>query len=77
MDAKLPEPDILEKDGGFMVVLHKANVEDSVKGSQIGAQIGGAIEQFIIDFGTLASRKMLDSEMNKEILPNNFGLFSE
>lgn len=37
-------------------------------GGIASGQAGGQIEQFIAAFGTLASRKMLDSKMNKELL---------
>jgi ATP-dependent DNA helicase RecG len=70
----LPEPAILEKDGGFMVALNKA-VQVIDEGGAIGGAIGSTIEQFVTEFGTLASRKMADSEKNKEILSNNSGLF--
>ena len=36
----LPEPDILEKDGGFMVALSKA-IKVTGKGVAIGGQVGG------------------------------------
>ena len=38
-EAGLPEPDIMEKDGGFMVALHKAALITN-EGGQIGGQIG-------------------------------------
>jgi len=38
----LPEPDIIEKDGGFMVVLYKAS-QGTDEGGAIGGTIGGAI----------------------------------
>jgi ATP-dependent DNA helicase RecG len=38
----LPEPEIVEKDGGFQVALYK-NPQDIVKGGQIGGQISGQI----------------------------------
>ncbi len=43
----LPEPDILEKDGGFMVVLYKHKVKKQIGGQigdTIGNTIGGTIE---------------------------------
>ncbi len=68
----LPEPDIIEKDGGFMVVIYKATqVIDE------GGAIGGTIEIFLNEFGTIQSRKKIDSEINKEILMKNFGVFSD
>jgi ATP-dependent DNA helicase RecG len=39
-EAGLPEPDILEKDGGFMVALHKAAREEN-QSDPIGGPIGG------------------------------------
>lgn len=53
-----------------MLALNKA-----LRVTDEGGAIGGAIEQFVTKFGTLASRKMADSEKNKEILSNNSGLF--
>jgi len=46
-EAGLPEPDILEKDGGFMVVLYKVPKGDDdggVIGGQDGGVIGGVID---------------------------------
>ena len=47
-EAGLNEPDILEKDGGFMVVLHKTDVEVSIfageEGDATGGQVGGQVE---------------------------------
>jgi len=48
----LPEPDIIEKDGGFMVTLHKVTndtvegitINDTIEintGGQVGGQVGG------------------------------------
>ena len=72
----LPEPDILEKDGGFMVALNKA-VQVTDEGGAIDGAIGGAIEIFLNEFGTIQSRKAMDSAVNIEILVENFGIFSE
>lgn len=40
----LPEPDIKEKDGGFMVALYKT-AKDNGKGGPMGGPIGGPIEE--------------------------------
>jgi ATP-dependent DNA helicase RecG len=71
----LPVPDIMEKDGGFMVVLYKVS-HDEIASKTSGVTVG-QIEQFLAEFGTLESRKKIDSETNKELLLNNFELLSD
>ena len=63
----LPEPDIIEKDGGFMVTLHKvAKVTDEggVMGGQVGGQVGGQDDKKI---DTLTERQ---KEVFKIIVAN-------
>lgn len=43
-ETSLPDPDIVEKDGGFMVALPKANVEVSVTAGEEGDTTGDQIE---------------------------------
>jgi ATP-dependent DNA helicase RecG len=45
-DHGLPEPDIKEKDGGFMVTLYKA-AHESKEGGVIGGEVGGVIGSVI------------------------------
>ncbi len=54
----LPEPDILEKDGGFMVVLYKHKVKKQI-GGQMGDTIGDTIE-------SLTDRQLEVLELIKE-----------
>jgi ATP-dependent DNA helicase RecG len=42
-----------------------------------GGQEGGQEERFLAEFGTIASRVKVDSEINKKILMNNFGVISD
>jgi ATP-dependent DNA helicase RecG len=52
-EAQLPEPEIIEKDGGFQVTIFK----DSVSG-QVGGQIGGQVgDQVGGQVGTLTERQ--------------------
>ena len=75
-EAGLPEPEIKEMNGGIEVTIYSHIINNAIGGA-IGGQVGGQIEIFLAEFGTIASRKKVDSEINKEVLLNNFGLFSD
>lgn len=40
-EAELPEPEIIEKDGGVQVTIFN----DSVHGGQVGGQVSGQVER--------------------------------
>lgn len=92
-EAGLPEPEIIEKDGGVQVTLYKS--EGGTKGGQVGGQIGGQvggqideIDKFRLELGSIASRTDVSSEINKsdlkkiltgisEYFQSNFGVNSD
>jgi ATP-dependent DNA helicase RecG len=77
----LPEPDILEKDGGFFVALHKAG-QVTVEGGQIGGQVGGQVggqDESQIDTLTERQKEVLtliiaNPRVSRRQLAENFGI---
>lgn len=68
-EAGLPEPEIIEKDGGVQVTLYKS--EGGQIGGQAGGQVGGQIDEidkFRLELGSIASRTDVSSEINKSDL---------
>lgn len=64
-DAMLPEPEMLEKDGGIMVTLFKSMVDSGQDGGAIGGVMGGAIG------GVIASLTERQKDVLKLIKENN------
>lgn len=78
-EAGLPEPEILEKDGGIQVTLFKpggGQIGGQI-GGQVGGQIGVVIERIKSEFGSLSSRIEVGSELNKSDLELVLGGISE
>jgi ATP-dependent DNA helicase RecG len=74
-EAGLPEPETKEMNGGVEVTIFNPQLQENSE--RIRKEFGMISERFLTEFGTLASRVKVDSKINKEILMNNFGLFSE
>lgn len=72
-EAELPEPEIIEKDGGVQVTIFRTAVD----GGAIGGAIGGQVKTFIDEFGSLNSRMGNEPEQNKEVLDSAFGVIAE
>ena len=64
-EAGLPEPELLEKDGGIQVTLFKSE----------GGQVGGQIEKIRSEFGSLTSRAEAEVETNRSDLESVSGSF--
>lgn len=68
-EAELPEPEIIEKDGGIQVTIYK-----NVDSNQVGNLVGNQVSQERLD--KIVEELKLHPENNKQLLHDNFDLIS-